>query len=264
MADKHEDTPHWDTPYGTAEPGSTKNKVVGLVVLLGIVLCCMGGMIAWSLTKSDDDTPKKTDIASQFESGEQPKTGEPSAASQEKNEDIRKLTYSISKLKSVIKRKLAPTIARFKADRTKIRTEVKRLAKVQPRSKVAKKLRLYIGEYKELSKMIGGLESKMQGFEEKVLELEQAKRRVRRRLQVAEFLDEDEKKKLERLIAKSDLMIEKAEEEKHSLDGAMGATKTEAKTTPKVNDADLDKILGGEKDSSGGTKGTEIDDLLKD
>jgi hypothetical protein len=230
-------TPHWDTPYGTAKPGG-KSKLLAVMVMfmVGGGFVCLGCMfLGLADTKLDvNRNQPPADI----------KTPE-SVESQAKNSELAQLEGTIKKFKRIVRRKLDPVLNRLRKQRRETKRDLLQLRNKKKHSKSDKfKMKKYLEEFKEISKYIKRLRHEKEKYEEQVLELEFAARKVKRNLEVSDFLDKGERQEIEKLIAKGSVLLETADKgfDHNSLESQVGETKTEDPDEGEAVHVNLDDI----------------------
>ena len=243
----HGNTPHWDTPYGTAKPGGGSKLLIVLIVFLAgggaICLLCM------LLTFMAGEGHELKGISTKTTKTVEEKTT--SVETQVKNAELAKLIETEGKVKRIVNRKLLPVIDRFKKDLRENRDELVKLRDMKDRSNNdTLKMKRFMEERKEIKKYLKRLMSERDKYNAQLTELEFTVRRVKRNLEVSEFVNEDDRKEIEKLLARGSALIESADKgfDKNSLENQIEATKT--------------------KDAEGGSKVEidmgELDDALAD
>ncbi len=237
-----EQTPHWDTPYGTAKPGSAGKKLVGLLVVGLAVVSILGGLIAWSMNRKDPETAKKDKTIAELEAGEQPVVKTVSDTERAKSAELGRLADVRTQLKGKVS-KYETNITKFTGDLNSLKSKARGLAKTKPRTNVIKhKLKGLIAEAKEVKRLLALLVSRKEKLEIQVSDIESTQRRVRRQLEASDLLDDDEKKKVLKLLATSEVMIKDSDSD--SLDSQLSKEPADTSKEAEVNEGELDSLLG--------------------
>lgn len=237
-------TPHWDTPYGTPRSGG-KSKLLALfvVMLVGGGFCCMGFMFLGALGL--EDTKLRDPDALPPDQPDEPSPE--SAETQAKNAEVAKLEDTANKFKAIIRGKLDPVLNKLRKQRAESKRE---LLALKNKSKLSSsdrfKAKKLLEEFKEISKYIKRLNHEKEKYEQQVLEIEFATRKVKRQLEVSEFLDEGERKEVERLLAKGSVLLESADKgfDQNSLEAAVASSdEGDDLKDAEVDLADIDAAL---------------------
>ena len=219
-------TPHWDTPYGTPRSGG-KSKLLALfvVMLVGGGFCCMGFMFLGVLGLEDTQLKGSDPDALPPDQPDEPSPE--SAEKQAKNAEVAKLEDTANKFKKIIRAKLDPVLNKLRKQRAESKRELLALKNKATLSKSDRfKAKKLLEEFKEISKYIKRLNHEKEKYEQQVLEIEFATRKVKRQLEVSEFLDEGERKEVERLLAKGSVLLESADKgfDQGSLEAAVAGS----------------------------------------
>ncbi|MGE0711609.1 MAG: hypothetical protein AB7N76_03660 [Planctomycetota bacterium] len=241
-------TPHWDTPYGSPRPGgSSKLLVLLLVFLVGGGFMCMGCMVLGFLAKEDTKlkVPGKTADAKTDDGPQQ------TAEQQAKNKELAQLEETADKFKAIIRRKLDPVMNKLRQQRADTRRDLLALRKKTEHSKAELfRMKKLLEEFKEINRYIKSLEGEKEKYETQITELDFAIRKVKRNLEVSEFLDEGQRKEVEKLLARGSVLLETAEkglEGGQTLESQVAeSSKTEAPPASdvKVDLGEIDDALG--------------------
>lgn len=240
-------TPHWDTPYGTPKPGGgSKLGLVLIVLLVGGGLMCLGCMlmvmIAGEPTGLEGTGPQGS--------------GTPVAASPKnveteiKNAELAKLEETRKQIAGVVNRKLEPVIARFKKQLLENRDELVRLRDKPEHTNSDKfKMKKYLEERKEIKRYLKSLLVEREKYNTQLTELEFTVRRVKRNLEVSEFIDKKDRAEIEKLLARGSALMENADKgfEQGSLASEVEASSPSAGGgEPEVDLSELDAALSDE------------------
>jgi hypothetical protein len=216
-------TPHWDTPYGTAKPGGgSKMLIVLLVFLAGGGAICLLCMLLTLMAGEGHDLKGVNggpDVAEKTMSID----------AQVKNAELAKLIETQGKVKRIISRKLIPVIERFKMDLRDNKRELIKLRDLSNRKKNdTLKMKRFIEERKEIKKFLKRLLVERDKYNLQLTDLEFTIRRVKRNLEISEFVNEDDRKDIAKLLARGSALIESADKgfDKNSLASQVEAAKT--------------------------------------
>jgi TM2 domain-containing membrane protein YozV len=165
--------------------------------------------------------------------------------------EVAKLHQATRKLHRVIDTKLQPLIDRFEKDLNDARKDLRRLKPKLKTDKNAKfKAQKLIQECKEIKVFLKKLNVEKDRYQQQVDRLESSTRSLERKLQVAEFLGENDKAELDKLVTLSQTLVEEADKGfKHK----EGSLESEVEREEEAADSDLDPELEG-----------ELDDVLED
>lgn len=201
-------SPHWDTPYGTAKPGGGSKMLIVLLVLLAgggaiCLLCMLLTLMAGEGSELKGMNEVKTNNVAE-------KTT--SIETQVKNAELAKLIDTQGKVKRIVNRKLLPKIENFKKD---LRVNKRELISLRDQKRHTKndkiKMRRFIEERKEIKRYLKMLLTERDKYNAQLTELEFTVRRVKRNLEVSEFVNEDDRKEIEKLLARGSALIESAD-----------------------------------------------------
>ena len=234
-------TPHWDTPYGTAKPGGgSKLLLVLLVFLAGGGAICLLCMLLTLMSNEGHELNASAPASQTAEKTE-------SLDTQVKNAELAKLLETEAKVKRIVNRKLLPVISRFKKDLRENKRELIKLRDMKKRKRNdTLKMKRFITERKEIKKFLKRLLSERDKYNEQLTELEFTVRRVKRNLEVSEFVNEDDRKEIARLLARGSALIESADKgfDKNSLESAVEDAKdVEADEELEIDMGELDDAL---------------------
>lgn len=160
--------------------------------------------------------------------------------------EVAKLHRATEKLHAVIDNKLQPLIDRFEKDLNDARKELRRLKPKLKTDKNAKfKAQKLIQECKEIKVFLKKLNVEKDRYQQQVDRLESSTRSLERKLQLAEFLGETDKKELDELVTLSQTLVEEADKGfKHK----EGSLESEVEREEEAAGSDLDPELEGELD----------------
>mgnify|MGYP002010794816 CR=1 FL=1 len=196
------------------------------VIFLGMIMTCfmcMGLSMALGFKKAWEDQEwsriekqaelekERADLANpDREVGEDDPLPPPRVNSPEL-EQLRTTHY---KVRSVIKKKLDPTIARMERERDQAIEEVKRLRPKVKESKTARfKAKKYIEEIKEIKTFLKRLRLQRDRYEQESVSLEMAMRKIERHLEMKDVLGDDTSDEMKRLVARGEALVEEAEKD---------------------------------------------------
>lgn len=210
-----------------------------LVVILGVImalcfmcLTCIGCVVALGMgtaVREAMEMPSEEELAAreraQAEQELQRQAEESGQLRRVSNPDLDRLLAGHAKLKRALNNKLLPSIRRFEQDRDEAKRQLKRL---RPQvaagdSKAKREAQAYLKEYKEIKVLLARLQAKRDRLERDSIELESSARRLERRLQTADVLNEDQQKELAQLVARGEALAEEAEKgvDKNSLEAQL-------------------------------------------
>lgn len=243
-------SPHWDTPYGTAKPGGgSKLLIVLLVFLAGGGAVCLLCML---LSLMSSEGHELAGMREQMKSAPVEKTA--SIETQVKNAELAKLIETEGHVKRIVTGKLLPVIERFKKD---LRENKRELVKIRDQERHTKndkiKMKRYLEERKEIKGYLKRLFVERDKYNAQLTELEFTVRRVKRNLEISEFVNEDDRKEIEKLLARGSALIESADKgfEKGSLESEVEAAaekKTVADGGVEIDMGELDAALNDDDD----------------
>ena len=235
-------TPHWDTPYGTPKPGGGSKLALVLVVLLaGGGLMCLGCLLFVAIA-GEDPSLNVGPVT-------QPETAVKTAnvETEIKNAELAKLEDTRRQVEAVVQRKLQPVIERFKKQLRENRDELVRLRDKKEHTNSDKfKMKKYLEERKEIKRYLKSLLDEKEKYSTQLTELEFTVRRVKRNLEVSEFIDKKDRAEIEKLLARGSVLIENADKgfEQGSLESEVEASGTgEPSGQPDVDLSELDAAL---------------------
>ena len=162
--------------------------------------------------------------------------------------EVAKLHKATRGLHAVIDTKLQPLIERFERDLNNARKELRRLKPELKTDKNAKfKAQKLIQECKEIKVFLKKLKAEKDRYQGQVDRLESSTRSLERKLQVAEFLGENDKAELDKLVTLSQTLVEEADKGFKHKEGSLEA---EVERKEDAASSDLDPALEGELDAA--------------
>ena len=165
-----------------------------------------------------------------------------------KHPEVAQLQDAAAKLHAVVDRKLTPLIERFQRDLNNAREELRVLRPQLKESESAKfKAKKLIEEAKELKGYLSQLETRRDGLIQQADQLDFTIRSLDRKLEVAQFLGKEDKAELEQLLARSQTLVEEAQNAKLK----PGSLEEEVENAPKAPvEGKLDPALERALDSA--------------
>lgn len=237
--------PHWDTPYGTAKPGGGSKMLIVLLVFLagGGAICLLCMLLTLMAGEGHELQGMKEAVKSA------PPESTTSVETQVKNAELAKLIETEGHVKRIVNRKLMPVIERFKKDLRENKRELVALRDQKRHTNNDKiKIKRYIEERKEIKRYLKRLFVERDKYNAQLTELEFTIRRVKRNLEISEFVNEDDRKEIEKLLARGSALIESADKgfDKGSLESEVEAAaekKTAAEGGVEIDMGELDAAL---------------------
>lgn len=170
-----------------------------------------------------------------------------------KHPEVAQLQDAAAQLHAVVDRKLTPLIERFRGDLNRAREELRDLRPKLKESDSAKfKAKKLIEEAKELKGYLAQLEKRQDGLIQQADQLDFTIRSLERKLEVAEFLGKEDKAEMEKLLARSQALVEEAQNAKLK-PGSLAeeveqgqADEPKGESMDPALERDLEAALGGE------------------
>jgi hypothetical protein len=164
--------------------------------------------------------------------------------------EVVQLHDAAERLHGVIDNKLKPLIHRFEKDLNRARQDLRRLKPKINTDKAAKfKATKLIQECKEIKVFLKRLNTERSRYVEQVEKLEFSIRSLERKLEVAEFLGQDDKAELKKLVALSDTLVEEADKGFRHKEGSL-ESEVESEGEKTQDDAEVDRELENELDAA--------------
>ena len=242
------------------QQSSGSGIAIAIAVVFGLGLAgCFGFMVLGAFVGAQEEARMEAEMmraeaeeaAREMEAMESQRDGgrpvREVGSSSSAHPEVAKLHQATRKLHGVIDTKLQPLIDRFERDLNNARKDLRRLKPKLKTDKNAKfKAQKLIQECKEIKVFLKKLNVEKDRYQQQVDRLESSTRSLERKLQVAEFLGENDKAELEKLVTLSQTLVEEADKGFKHKEGSL-----EAEVERDEDEgSDLDPELEGELDAA--------------
>jgi hypothetical protein len=235
------------------KPTNHLTVTIASILIVGPMSCCLAGMIpGWFTRKQSTVAPKVAKVSKSSKKLKanpivkaSPKAKTPNIQQQRSNDELVRFTDQLSAIRKTISTKINPSLKNLAAQRANTVVELRKLRhqiKGEQPFREDFRTKMYLEELREISQYIAALEKKQKEYNKTLFELEFMQRKLQRQRQLASVLSDKEKAAIDRLLQKSEALIEHAQEgfKKPSLDKEINA-----RGIHKVNTEDIFRSLFG-------------------